>query len=193
MPHHEHTAASNRTHPPSPYPPSVKLNGNRHITGTLRGFDQFMNLVIDEAVEQALPRPHLARACPVSTSCKHVHARTRGRTVGRCVRSARCGEWRERDAARPAGGGGRVGRGRGFAGGWRAAPCRALAGGDGGAGRVTAGGLASGASLRAWGGGRSPQPHGRPNLTPLRPGCCGRCHRRRTTRSAWWWCAATAS
>ena len=106
MPHHEHTAASNRTHPPSLYSPSVKLNGNRHITGTLRGFDQFMNLVIDEAVEQALPRPHLARALPASTSCKHAHARARSGTFARCVRSAWCGEWQERDATRPAGGGG---------------------------------------------------------------------------------------
>mmetsp|Transcript_26476 Transcript_26476/g.58031 ORF Transcript_26476/g.58031 Transcript_26476/m.58031 type:complete len:90 (+) Transcript_26476:70-339(+) len=31
---------------------AIKLNGNRHITGTLRGFDQFMNLVLDETVEQ---------------------------------------------------------------------------------------------------------------------------------------------
>ena len=31
---------------------AVKLNGNRHIAGTLRGFDQFMNLVLDETVEQ---------------------------------------------------------------------------------------------------------------------------------------------
>ena len=31
---------------------TVKLNGNRHIKGTLRGFDQFMNLVIDETIEQ---------------------------------------------------------------------------------------------------------------------------------------------
>lgn len=31
---------------------SVKLNGNRQITGILRGFDPFMNLVIDEAVEE---------------------------------------------------------------------------------------------------------------------------------------------
>ena len=29
----------------------VKLNGNRLITGTLRGYDPFMNLVIDEAAE----------------------------------------------------------------------------------------------------------------------------------------------
>lgn len=91
---------------PLPSPPAVKLNGNRHITGTLRGFDQFMNLVIDEAVEQALPRPHLARALPASTSCKHAHARARSGTFARCVRSAWCGEWQERDATRPAGGGG---------------------------------------------------------------------------------------
>ena len=30
---------------------SVKLNGNRQVSGILRGFDPFMNLVIDEAVE----------------------------------------------------------------------------------------------------------------------------------------------
>ena len=31
---------------------AIKLNGNRTINGTLRGFDQFMNLVLDETVEQ---------------------------------------------------------------------------------------------------------------------------------------------
>ena len=30
---------------------SVKLNGNRLIKGTLRGYDQFMNLVLDNASE----------------------------------------------------------------------------------------------------------------------------------------------
>ena len=100
---------------PLPSPPAVKLNGNRHITGTLRGFDQFMNLVIDEAVEQALPRPHLARALPASTSCKHAHARARSgtfralrpvRVVRRMARARRHSpRWRWR----------RVGRG--FAGG----------------------------------------------------------------------------
>ena len=29
----------------------VKLNANRVVIGTLRGFDQFMNLVVDNAVE----------------------------------------------------------------------------------------------------------------------------------------------
>ncbi|KAM7447804.1 hypothetical protein ABFA07_004140 [Porites harrisoni] len=31
---------------------SLKLNGSRHVTGVLRGFDPFMNLVLDEAVEE---------------------------------------------------------------------------------------------------------------------------------------------
>ena len=30
---------------------AVKLNANRVVVGTLRGFDQFMNLVIDQTVE----------------------------------------------------------------------------------------------------------------------------------------------
>uniref|UniRef100_H0Z134 Small nuclear ribonucleoprotein G n=3 Tax=Estrildidae TaxID=37611 RepID=H0Z134_TAEGU len=33
--------------------PAVKLNGGRHVQGILRGFDPFMNLVIDECVEMA--------------------------------------------------------------------------------------------------------------------------------------------
>lgn len=31
---------------------TVKLNGNRKVTGTLRGFDPFMNLVVDDAIEE---------------------------------------------------------------------------------------------------------------------------------------------
>ena len=30
---------------------SVKLNGSRHVTGVLRGFDQFMNLVLEDTIE----------------------------------------------------------------------------------------------------------------------------------------------
>ena len=30
----------------------VKLNGNRNVIGVLRGFDPFMNLVLDETVEE---------------------------------------------------------------------------------------------------------------------------------------------
>lgn len=29
----------------------VKLNGGRHVQGILRGFDPFMNLVVDDSVE----------------------------------------------------------------------------------------------------------------------------------------------
>ncbi|GCB82416.1 hypothetical protein scyTo_0021995 [Scyliorhinus torazame] len=32
---------------------SLKLNGGRHVQGILRGFDPFMNLVVDESVEMA--------------------------------------------------------------------------------------------------------------------------------------------
>ncbi|XP_041489836.1 small nuclear ribonucleoprotein G-like [Microtus oregoni] len=32
---------------------SLKLNGGRRVQGILRGFDPFMNLVIDECVEMA--------------------------------------------------------------------------------------------------------------------------------------------
>ncbi|XP_075231272.1 small nuclear ribonucleoprotein G [Lycorma delicatula] len=31
---------------------SLKLNGGRHVTGILRGFDPFMNLVVDESIEE---------------------------------------------------------------------------------------------------------------------------------------------
>ncbi|GHP07579.1 hypothetical protein PPROV_000632100 [Pycnococcus provasolii] len=30
---------------------SVTLNANRHVVGVLRGFDQFMNLVLDQCLE----------------------------------------------------------------------------------------------------------------------------------------------
>jgi small nuclear ribonucleoprotein G len=33
---------------------SVKLNANRHVTGVLRGFDQFMNIVLDNTVDEKL-------------------------------------------------------------------------------------------------------------------------------------------
>jgi small nuclear ribonucleoprotein G len=30
---------------------AIKLNGSRNVTGVLRGFDQFMNLVLEDTVE----------------------------------------------------------------------------------------------------------------------------------------------
>jgi len=32
---------------------NLRLNGNRQVTGVLRGFDPFMNLVMDEAFESS--------------------------------------------------------------------------------------------------------------------------------------------
>ncbi|KHN81808.1 putative small nuclear ribonucleoprotein G [Toxocara canis] len=29
----------------------LKLNGNRHVSGVLRGFDPFMNIVVEDALE----------------------------------------------------------------------------------------------------------------------------------------------
>uniref|UniRef100_A0A8C7EEB8 Small nuclear ribonucleoprotein G n=2 Tax=Aves TaxID=8782 RepID=A0A8C7EEB8_NOTPE len=47
-----------KAHPPElkkcvPGGRGLKLNGGRHVQGILRGFDPFMNLVIDECVEMA--------------------------------------------------------------------------------------------------------------------------------------------
>jgi small nuclear ribonucleoprotein G len=33
---------------------AVTLNANRHVSGTLRGFDQFMNVVLDQTVDEKL-------------------------------------------------------------------------------------------------------------------------------------------
>ncbi|KAE8742135.1 hypothetical protein FOCC_FOCC012343 [Frankliniella occidentalis] len=47
---------SNKAHPPElkkymDKKLSLKLNGGRHVIGFLRGFDPFMNFVVDETVE----------------------------------------------------------------------------------------------------------------------------------------------
>ncbi|KAI9137356.1 small nuclear ribonucleoprotein polypeptide G-like protein [Paraphysoderma sedebokerense] len=36
----------------------LQLNGNRNVVGTLRGFDPFMNLVLDDAVEESANEKH---------------------------------------------------------------------------------------------------------------------------------------
>eukprot|EP00240_Pyramimonas_obovata_P009274 CAMPEP_0118930214 /NCGR_PEP_ID=MMETSP1169-20130426/6973_1 /TAXON_ID=36882 /ORGANISM="Pyramimonas obovata, Strain CCMP722" /LENGTH=78 /DNA_ID=CAMNT_0006872537 /DNA_START=165 /DNA_END=401 /DNA_ORIENTATION=+ len=38
---------------------SIKLNANRHVVGVLRGYDAFMNLVLDETVEQGQEKHNL--------------------------------------------------------------------------------------------------------------------------------------
>jgi small nuclear ribonucleoprotein (snRNP)-like protein len=45
----------------------VKLNANRHVVGTLRGYDAFMNLVLDEAVEQGIEKHNLGMVSGVSS------------------------------------------------------------------------------------------------------------------------------
>jgi small nuclear ribonucleoprotein G len=37
----------------------VKLNANRRVSGTLRGYDQFMNIVLDDAVEASAPEQNM--------------------------------------------------------------------------------------------------------------------------------------
>eukprot|EP00389_Voromonas_pontica_P002076 GDKH01003099.1.p1 GENE.GDKH01003099.1~~GDKH01003099.1.p1 ORF type:complete len:88 (-),score=15.86 GDKH01003099.1:82-345(-) len=34
---------------------SIKLNANRHVVGVLRGYDNFMNIVLDNTVEIVSP------------------------------------------------------------------------------------------------------------------------------------------
>lgn len=33
---------------------SIHLNANRHVSGVLRGFDQFMNIVLDATVDEKM-------------------------------------------------------------------------------------------------------------------------------------------
>jgi len=37
---------------------SIKLNANRKVTGILRGFDQFMNLVLEDTIEEVSSTKH---------------------------------------------------------------------------------------------------------------------------------------
>ncbi|KAF6767104.1 Ribonucleoprotein LSM domain protein [Kalmanozyma brasiliensis GHG001] len=37
---------------------AVNIQGGRKIQGTLRGFDMFLNLVVDDAIEQVHPEPN---------------------------------------------------------------------------------------------------------------------------------------
>ena len=60
---------------------ALKLNGSRHITGKLRGFDQFMNLVLDETVEHvsATERNDIGMVCDKPSRARaraHTHTHT---------------------------------------------------------------------------------------------------------------------
>ncbi|GBP04702.1 Probable small nuclear ribonucleoprotein G [Eumeta japonica] len=54
---------------------SIKLNGGRSVTGVLRGFDPFMNLVVDESVEECKDgqRNNIGMVTPThpSVTCLH--------------------------------------------------------------------------------------------------------------------------
>jgi hypothetical protein len=50
---------------------SIKLNANRHVQGTLRGFDQFMNLVLEARTAQPLTPTHTT---PYHTTPHHTHS-----------------------------------------------------------------------------------------------------------------------
>merc|ERR1712216_322897 len=45
---------------------ALRLNAGRRVTGVLRGFDQFMNLVLDETIEEvsASERNEIGMVCP---------------------------------------------------------------------------------------------------------------------------------
>lgn len=45
----------------------IQLNGDRKVTGVLRGFDPFMNLVLDEAIEETNPEKKNSIGMVVST------------------------------------------------------------------------------------------------------------------------------
>ncbi|KNA10235.1 hypothetical protein SOVF_146340 [Spinacia oleracea] len=49
----------------------VKLTGGRQVTGTLKGYDQLLNLVLDEAVEYLRGMNYSANLCLIpSLLCK---------------------------------------------------------------------------------------------------------------------------
>ncbi|XP_052576934.1 small nuclear ribonucleoprotein G isoform X1 [Peromyscus californicus insignis] len=63
---------------------SLKLNGGRHVQGILRGFDPFMNLVIDECVEMATSGQQNNIGMVVSkghTRKQHHHVRSLGKSL----------------------------------------------------------------------------------------------------------------
>lgn len=48
----------------------LQLNGNRRVTGVLRGYDPFMNIVLDDAVEEvsATEKNHIGMVVSISRS-----------------------------------------------------------------------------------------------------------------------------
>ncbi|EPQ26517.1 uncharacterized protein PFL1_05839 [Pseudozyma flocculosa PF-1] len=54
---------------------AVNIQGGRKINGTLRGFDMFLNLVVDDAVEQVHPDSGNVNAWQDGESCGTVVVR----------------------------------------------------------------------------------------------------------------------
>lgn len=52
---------------------SLQLNGNRKVSGVLRGFDPFMNIVLDETVEEVSPteKHNIGMVVKASLNKKH--------------------------------------------------------------------------------------------------------------------------
>ena len=48
---------------------AVALNANRHVSGVLRGFDQFMNIVLDNAVDEK-NKTDIGMVVSTSAACK---------------------------------------------------------------------------------------------------------------------------
>ncbi len=46
----------------------LQLNANRKVTGVLRGFDPFMNIVLDDAVEERTQEERIPMGLAVSAS-----------------------------------------------------------------------------------------------------------------------------
>lgn len=69
----------------------VKMNGGRQVTGVLRGFDAFMNIVLDEAIEEVSPTEKHAigmvvRLCWPMWRRAAGDGHARGRRAGQMVR-----------------------------------------------------------------------------------------------------------
>ena len=80
---------------------AVKLNANRSVTGNLRGFDQFMNIVLDNTVEEVSETERndmglvvRAQRCAgtVAISLERGCCRRVKRSLTRRYRSVRCSQ-----------------------------------------------------------------------------------------------------
>lgn len=54
---------------------TVKLNANRHVVGVLRGFDQFLNIVLDSATDEKT-KQELGMVVRVTHPPLHKHQHT---------------------------------------------------------------------------------------------------------------------